>query len=199
MTLTHTSISQEAIDQLFLEARTHNGWLDRPVSEETLRQLYDIARWAPTALNAQPARFVFLHTRAARERLAPALLGGNVDKTLAAPVTVIVASDSRFYEHLPRLFPAYDARSAFEANAEMAAEAAFRNSSLQGAYLLLAARAVGLSAGPMSGFDADKVNAEFFPDGRYRVNFLINLGYGDLSKVYPRNPRLSFEEAAQLL
>ena len=159
MTLTHTSISQEAIDQLFLEARTHNGWLDRPVSEETLRQLYDIARWAPTALNAQPARFVFLHTRAARERLAPALLGGNVDKTLAAPVTVIVASDSRFYEHLPRLFPAYDARSAFEANAEMAAEAAFRNSSLQGAYLLLAARAVGLSAGPMSGFDADKVNA----------------------------------------
>lgn len=169
------------------------------MSEDLLRKLYDTARWAPTAMNAQPARFVFVVSPEAKQRLEPALAEGNREKTRLAPVTVIVATDTRFFEHLPTLFPVYDARPMFEANPQMAAETAQRNSTLQGAYLLLAARALGLDAGPMSGFDAAAVNAEFFPDGRFQANFLINLGYADHTKVYPRNPRLSFEEAASIL
>lgn len=194
-----SALPESALQQLFLEARTHSYFDSRPVSQDTLRQLYELTRWGPTAMNSQPARFVFLASPESRQRLAPALMGSNVEKTLAAPVTVIVASDSRFYEHLGEMFPAYDARPMFEANPAMAEETAFRNSTLQGAYFILAARSLGLAAGPMSGFDAEKVNAEFFPDGRWKANFLINLGYGDAQRLYPRNPRLSFEQAVQVL
>ena len=193
------TLLKPALDQLFLQARSHGHWLDKPVSEETLRQLYELTRWGPTSMNSQPARFVFLTTAEARQRLIPALSPGNQDKTLQAPVTAIVASDRQFYDYLPTMFPAYDARPMFASNPELARETAERNSSLQGAYLILAARALGLDVGPMSGFEAAKVNAEFFPEGRYQVNFLVNLGYGDASQVYPRNPRHPFEEAVQLL
>ena len=187
-----------ALAQLFTEARTHNGFRPEPIPEATLRQLYDLMKWGPTSMNCQPARLVFVTSAAGKERLKPALSPGNLEKTLAAPATVIIASDSRFYEHLPTNFPAYDAKPMFEANAELAASTAFRNSSLQGAYLMLAARALGLDCGPMSGFDAGKVDAAFFPDGRYKANFICNLGIGDPSKLYPRGPRFSFEEACSI-
>jgi 3-hydroxypropanoate dehydrogenase len=189
-----------AIDALFRQARTHNAWTDRPVSEETLREIYDILKWGPTSANSSPARFLFLRTKAAKERLAPALSSGNHDKTIAAPVTVIVAYDPKFYEYLPQLFPHNpEAKSWFTTNDMLAATTAFRNGTLQGAYLILAARAVGLDAGPMSGFDNDMVDEEFLRWRGWRSNFLVNLGYGDPSGVYPRSPRLSFEEASDLL
>lgn len=193
-----TSLSSEALDQLFVQARTHNGFAPEPVAEATLRHLYSLMKWGPTSMNCQPARLVFVTSAAGKARLAPALAPGNLDKTMAAPATVIVATDSRFYEHLPTMFAAYDAKSTFEGNAELAASTAFRNGTLQGAYLILAARALGLDCGPMSGFDADKLNAEFFPDGRYQANFLCNLGVGDPARLYPRGPRLSFEEACEI-
>ena len=193
-----TALAPAALAQLFTEARTHNGFRPDPIPEATLRQLYDLLKWGPTSMNCQPARFVFVTTAAGKARLKPALSPGNLDKTMAAPATVIVASDSRFYEHLPTNFPAYDAKPMFEANAELAASTAFRNGTLQGAYLMLAARALGLDCGPMSGFDAGKVDAEFFPDGRFKANFLCNLGIGDASKLYPRGPRFSFEEACRI-
>jgi 3-hydroxypropanoate dehydrogenase len=192
-------ISEQALDQLFREARTHTAWLPQPVPVELLREAYELARLGPTSANASPARFVFLTTPEAKERLRPALSPGNVGKTMAAPATVIVAWDAEFYEQLPRLFPQADMRSYFVANRKLADETAFRNSSLQAAYFMLAARALGLDCGPMSGFDAEKVNAEFFPDGKWKVNMLCNLGYGDSSKLFPRNPRLGFEEAAVVL
>lgn len=189
----------KALDVLFRDARSHGAWLPRPVDEELLRAAYELARLAPTSANASPARFVFLTTPEAKERLVPALMPGNVDKTRSAPVTVIVAQDMEFYEHLPRLFPFVDARSWFAGNPGMIADTAARNSSLQGAYFLLAARALGLDCGPMSGFDAEKVNAEFFPDGKWRANFLINLGYGDPAQLHPRAPRLEFDEACRVV
>lgn len=192
-------LDQTALHQLFLDARTHNGFTAEPVPEATLRALYDLLKWGPTSMNSQPARWVFVTSQEAKRKLAPALSPGNLDKTMAAPVTVIVAEDTRFYDHLPTQFPAYDAKPTFAANAELSAATAFRNSSLQGAYLIIAARALGLDCGPMSGFDAAKVNAAFFPDGRYRANFLCTLGHGDASKLYPRGPRLSFDEVAQIL
>lgn len=194
-----TAVFAPTLEQLFLEARTHGHWLDKPVPAELLQKIYDTARWAPTAMNSQPARFVFVVSKEAKDRLEPTLSEGNREKTRLAPVTVIVATDTRFYENLPTQFPAYDAKPIFEANADMARDTAARNSTLQGAYLLLAARALGLDAGPMSGFDPAAVNAEFFPDGRFQANFLINLGYADHSKVYPRGPRLGFEEVATVL
>lgn len=193
-----TSLSSEALDQLFVQARTHNGFAPEPVAEATLRHLYSLMKWGPTSMNCQPARLVFVTSATGKARLAPALSPGNLDKTMAAPATVIVATDSRFYEHLPTMFAAYDAKSTFEGNAELAASTAFRNGTLQGAYLILAARALGLDCGPMSGFDADRLNAEFFPDGRYQANFLCNLGVGDPARLYPRGPRLSFEEACEI-
>ena len=193
-----TSLSSEALDQLFVQARTHNGFAPEPVAEATLRHLYSLMKWGPTSMNCQPARLVFVTSATGKARLAPALSPGNLDKTMAAPATVIVATDSRFYEHLPTMFAAYDAKPTFEGNAELAASTAFRNGTLQGAYLILAARALGLDCGPMSGFDADKLNAEFFPDGRYQANFLCNLGVGDPARLYPRGPRLSFEEACEI-
>ncbi len=193
------ALPSPALEQVFTHARTFSKFTDQPVSDETLRELYELLRWGPTSMNSQPGRFVFLRTHESRLRLLPALSPGNQDKTLAAPVTVIVAQDAHFYDHLPTQFPAYDAKPMFEANAALAESTAFRNSSLQGAYLIIAARLLGLDCGPMSGFDAAKVNAEFFPDGKWQVNFLVNLGYGDPSGTYPRGPRLPFETAAQLI
>ncbi len=192
-------ISQQALDQLFGEARTHSTWLPEPVPVELLRKAYELARLGPTSANSSPARFVFLSTPGAKALLKPALAPGNVDKTMAAPVTVIIAWDTEFHEHLPRLFPQADMRSYFVGNKPLTEENAFRNSSLQAAYFILATRALGLDCGPMSGFDAAKLNAAFFPDGKWKVNLLCNLGYGDPSKLHPRNPRLNFEEAAVIL
>ena len=194
-----TVLDSDALGQLFSLARTHNGFSAEPIPEATLRHLYDLMKWGPTSMNCQPARLVFVNSLEAKQRLAATLSPGNVEKTLAAPVTIIIASDSRFYDHLPTQFPAYDARPMFAGNAELADNTAFRNSSLQGGYLILAARALGLDCGPMSGFDAEKVNAAFFPDGRFRVNFLCNLGIGDPNKLFPRGPRLAFEEACQIV
>lgn len=192
-------ISAASLDQLFREARTHWVWRPEPVPIEVLKQAYEIARFGPTSANSSPARFVFLTTPAAKERLRPALSPGNVEKTMTAPVTVIVAYDTEFHEKLPQLFPARDMRSIFAGNAALLQETAFRNGALQGAYLIMAARALGLDCGPMSGFDQQKVNAEFFPDGKWKSNFLINIGYGDPAKLFPRNPRLSFDEACRVL
>jgi len=199
LTITKTRISEEALDQLFREARTHSAWLPEPVPVELLRKAYELASLGPTSANSSPARFVFLTTPGAKERLKPVLGPGNVEKTMAAPVTVIVAWDTEFHEKLPRLFPQFDARVYFAGNQALIDETAFRNSSLQAAYFILAARALGLDCGPMSGFDADKLNAEFFPDGKWKVNLLCNLGYGDQTKLYPRNPRLNSEEASVML
>ena len=193
------AISNEALDQIFREARTYNAWLPKPVPAETLRAIYDLAKLAPTSANASPARFVFIESEAARARLLPTLAPLNVEKTKSAPVTVIVAWDVEFYEKLPQLLPHADMRSYFAGNKALSDETAFRNSSLQGAYFMLAARSLGLDCGPMSGFDPGKLNAEFFPDGKWKANFLINLGYGDRSKLFPRNPRLEFEEACRVL
>lgn len=188
-----------ALDVLFNEARTFTWWQDRPVSPELLQQVYDLARMGPTSANACPARFVFLHSASSRERLRPALSEGNVRQTMSAPVTVIVAHDMEFYEQLPRLYPHTDARSWFAGKEDAVKTTAFRNGTLQGAYLMLAARALGLDCGPMSGFDNARVDAEFFADTRWKSNFLINMGYGDRSHLRPRNPRLPFEDACRLL
>jgi 3-hydroxypropanoate dehydrogenase len=194
-----SKISDNTLNQLFHEARTHSAWLPKRVPVEALREAYDLARWGPTSANSTPARFVFLESEAAKARLLPALAPLNVEKTKAAPVTVIVAWDTEFYEKLPKLFPHADMRSYFVGNESLAEETAFRNSSLQGGYFILAARAVGLDCGPMSGFDKTKVNTEFFPDGKWKVNFICNLGYGDPGKLFPRSPRLDFDEACRVL
>ncbi|MGA7594804.1 MAG: malonic semialdehyde reductase [Gallionella sp.] len=192
-------LDDPGLDILFREARTHNGWLDKPVSDTLINQIYDLMKWAPTSANSSPARFVFVRSPAAKERLLVAMSPGNVEKTRAAPVTVIIAHDSEFHEKLPKLFPQADARSWFAGNQPLIDTTAFRNGTLQGAYLILAARALGLDAGPMSGFDNAKVDQEFFPGGKIKSNFVVNLGYGDPAKLFPRNPRLTFEEAAQIL
>jgi 3-hydroxypropanoate dehydrogenase len=197
--LLRTAVSKDCIDQIFREARTHNVWLPQPVPAELLRQVYELAALGPTSANTTPARFVFLTTPQGKERLRPALAPANVEKTMAAPVTVIVAWDTEFHEKLPKLFPHKDMRSVFLGKPDLIEATAFRNSSLEGGYFILAARALGLDCGPMSGFDAAKVNAEFFPDGKWKSNFLCNLGYGDPTKLFPRNPRLSFDEACLVL
>jgi len=208
------SLTDEALDRLFWKARTYNAWLDRPVSDETLRQLYDLMKWGPTSANSCPARILFLRTPEAKDRLRPALIPGNVDKTMAAPVTAILGYDERFFEKLPRLFPHNPRmRDYFVNSPELAEITAFRNGTLQGAYFILAARALGLDCGPMSGFDNAKVDEEFFPVpagleasasdvmpmGRIKSNFLCNLGYGDPAGLFPRNARLEFDEVCQLL
>jgi 3-hydroxypropanoate dehydrogenase len=211
--MAHT-IDDAAMDALFREARTYNSWQQRPLAEQTLRDLYEVLKWAPTSANAAPARFAFLRSTEAKERLRPALAPGNVAKTMGAPVTVIVAYDMKFYEQLPKLFPqSPDMKAHFESNAQLVEATAKRNSSLQGAYLILAARALGLDCGPMSGFDNAKVDEEFFaagkpcfgcdqeffPEGHVKSNFLCNLGYGDPETLLPRLPRLSFSDACSLL
>jgi nitroreductase len=192
-------ISDACLDQLFFKARTANGFTDQPVPADLLQQVYDIAKMGATSMNSQPARYTFLTSPESRARLIPALSPGNVEKTKLAPVTVIVASDMRFYEHMPVVWHNPGAKEMFEGNKPMADGTAVRNSTLSGAYFMIAARAVGLDCGPMSGVDLAKVNAEFFPDGRLQANFLINLGYGDNSKLFDRNPRLSFAQACSVL
>ena len=193
------TIDSKALDVLFRAARTHTKWLDKPVDDALLKAIYDVARFGPTSANSLPARFVFVKSAEAKERLKPALAPGNVDKTMSAPATVIVAYDLEFFDKLPKTFPQVDARSWFVGNEDLIQSTAFRNGTLQGGYLILAARALGLDAGPMSGFDNAKVDAAFFPGGRVKSNFLINLGYGDASALHPRNPRLDFDEAAQIV
>jgi 3-hydroxypropanoate dehydrogenase len=197
MTTTPT-LDSAALALLFTEARSHNGWTAEPVTDAQLRQIYALARMGPTSANCSPARFVFVRTPEGKQRLAPALSKGNLGKTMAAPVTVIAAWDRRFYDKLPALFPHADARSWFTGSPEAAHETAFRNASLQAGYLLLAARAAGLDAGPMSGFDKAKVDAAFFEGTDWSANFLINLGHGDATQVFGRLPRLDFEEACIL-
>jgi 3-hydroxypropanoate dehydrogenase len=206
-------LSEEGKDLLFRNARTHSAWVDKPVSDETLHQLYELMKWGPTSVNCSPARIVFLRTPEAKQRLRPALAPGNVDKTMAAPVTAIIGYDGKFYELLPKLFPHADARAWFVNTPELAEVTARRNSSLQGAYFIIAARALGLDCGPMSGFDGAKVDHEFFPgtatrgefdqeyfpDSHIKTNFICNLGYGDPTKLFPRSPRLDFSEACQML
>lgn len=192
-------LNDAALDQILRAARTFNKFQDKPVSDQTLRDLYELAKWGPTSMNCQPARVVFVRSAEAKARLKQALSPGNVDKTMAAPVTAIVASDSQFFEHLPSQFPALpQARDMFAGNATLASDTAFRNSSLQAAYLIIAGRALGLDSGAMSGFNPKVLNELFFPDGRHKANLLINFGYGDASGNWPRGPRLGFDEVVRI-
>jgi 3-hydroxypropanoate dehydrogenase len=193
-------ISDDVLDILFRKARTHNTWLDKPVDDALLRQVYDLAKMGPTSANMCPLRIVFVKSPEAKARLKPALHAGNVDKTMAAPVTAILAMDVHFFEQLPRLFPHADARAWFKDLPDNVLEStALRNSSLQGGYFMLAARALGLDCGPMSGFDNAKVDAEFFAGTTVKANFLCNLGHGDAGKLFPRSPRLDFDEACRIV
>ena len=192
-------LSLEALNTLFVHARTHNVWLDKPVTDEQLHQLYDLLRWGPTSANSGPARIVFVRSAEAKAKLVACMDAGNVAKTSKAPVTAIIGMDMEFYEKLPRLSPHNDARSWFAGKASAIEATAFRNSSLQGAYLIMAARSMGLDCGPMSGFDAEKLNVEFFSGTAVKANFVCSLGYGDANKLHPRLPRLSFDEACILM
>jgi len=194
-------LDDQALDLIFRDAHTPQGFLDEPVTDAKLRQVYDVMKFGPTTQNSQPMRIVFVRSKAAKEKLAPALSPGNLDKTMKTPVTAIIAYDSRFYENLPKTFPNNPkARDNYvgEDKRPMVDRVALRNGSLQGAYFIVAARALGLDCGPMSGFDNAKVDSAFFPDGRWKSNFLINLGQADPAKVFPRNPRLSFDEACRI-
>lgn len=193
-------LGDDALDILFREARTHNAWLDKPVSDEQLQKIYDLMKWGATSANCSPARIVFVKTKEAKEKLAPALSGGNLKKTMDAPVTAILGYDVEFYELLPELFP-HDltAKTWFNWSAEWAEATAFRNGSLQGAYFMLASRALGLDCGPMSGYDMAKVDEAFFAGTTVKSNFLCNLGYGDKAGLFPRSPRLDFDRACQII
>ncbi len=193
------SVDQAAIAQLFTEARTHSVWQDKHVDDALLKQIYEAMKFGPTAANSSPARIVFVKSAEQKARLVDCVSAGNVEKTRSAPVTAIIAFDNAFHDQLPKLFPHADARAWYAGNDEKIARDALMNSSLQGGYFILAARALGLDCGPMGGFDAAKVNAAFFPDGKWSVNFLINLGYGEAEKLHPRLPRLSFDEACRVV
>jgi 3-hydroxypropanoate dehydrogenase len=193
------TIDAAALAQLFTEARTHNGFQDRPVSDELLVKAIDLAKMGPTSANQSPMRVVFLKSKEAKARLAPAMSEGNRAKTESAPVVAIVAYDEKFYEHLPFLFPHADAKSWFSGNEAFAKRAAFQNGTLQVAYLILALRAVGLDTGPMTGFDNAKVDAEFFPESSFKSNVIINIGHGDHSKLFPRSPRFAFDQIAKVI
>jgi len=195
----HKAIESAALAQIFTEARTHNAFLDRPVSDELLHKAIDLAKMGPTSANQSPMRVLFLRSQAAKERLRPFLMPGNVDKMMSAPVVAITAYDEEFYEHLPFLMPHADVKPWFSNDPVKAARSAFQNGTLQVAYLLIALRAVGLDTGPMTGFDNAKVDAEFFPEGQVKSNVLINIGYGDSSKLFPRSPRFSFDQIAKIL
>jgi 3-hydroxypropanoate dehydrogenase len=184
-------------EQLFDNARTHNAFMAQPIPEATLRQLYEMLKWGPTSANCSPARFVFVTSPEAKARLVPAMLPQNQAKTAQAPVNVVIGMDMQFYEKLPQLFPQTDAKAWFVGNQPKIDETTFRNSSLQGGYFILAARALGLDCGPMSGFDAAKVDAAFWAGTSVKTNFIVNLGHGDAAKLFPRNPRLAFEEACR--
>ena len=192
-------LNDAGLDLLFREARTHNGWADKEVSDVLLQAVFDLAKMGPTSANCSPQRIVYVKTQAGKEKLKPALMAGNVEKTMAAPVTAILGYDLEFYEQLPKLFPHTDARSWFLGNDDLIEATAFRNGSLQGAYFILAARALGLDCGPMSGFDNAMVDQAFFPDGKVKSNFICSLGYGDSSKLFPRSPRFDFDEVCKIL
>ncbi len=192
-------IDQNALDQLFLKARTANGFIDKPVPMDLIKDVYDIAKMGATSMNTQPTRYVILSSPEARARLLPAMSPGNLEKTRTAPVTIIVANDTRFYEYMDKTWHKPEGQAMFANNAGLSAATATRNGTLGAAYFMIAARACGLDCGPMSGVDLAKVNAEFFPDGRFQANFILNLGHGDNSKLFDRNPRLSFEQACQVL
>lgn len=192
-------LNDAALDQLFRSARTHNAFLDKPVTDEKLKEIYELMKWGPTSANSSPARLVFVKSKEGKAKIGQAISDGNRDKTLASPVTVIVATDYAFYEKLPQLFPHADAKSWFVGNQPLIDTTAFRNSTLQGAYFMLAARAAGLDCGPMSGFDNAKLDELFFAGTAVKSNFLINLGYGDVAALFPRSPRLSFDEAASIV
>jgi nitroreductase len=192
-------VNDAGLDIIFREARTRNSWLERPVSHALMQAVYDLMKWGPTSANCSPARFVFIESRQAKERLLPFLTGNNKDKTMAAPCCVIIAYDAEFYEKLPTLFPHADARSWFLGNAPLTDETSFRNGSLQGAYFMIAARALGLDCGPMSGFDKAGVDEEFFGGTTWRSNFLCNIGYGGDEGLFPRSPRLDFNDACQII
>lgn len=192
-------LTDHDLDLIFRDARTYNDWQDKPVSDVLLQAVYDLARMGPTSANCSPMRIVFVKSDEAKARLKPYLMEGNVEKTMKAPVCAIIAQDMEFYEKLPQLFPHTDARSWFAGNDDAIRETAFRNSTLQGAYFMIAARALGLDCGPMSGFDADGLNGEFFPDGQYKANFLCNIGYGGPADLFPRSPRLEFDQACEVI
>jgi 3-hydroxypropanoate dehydrogenase len=193
------ALDQAVFDQLFLEARTQNAWREGEIPDATLERLVDVVKMGPTSANCSPARFMFIKSPEAKERLRPHLSEGNTDKTIAAPVTVIIAHDMEFYDHLPRLFPHTDAKSWFTSNDDLIRTTAFRNGTLQGAYMMIAARAMGLDCGPMSGFDNAGVDDEFFKGTTYKSNFLLNLGHGDPSALFPRSPRFDFSDIASIL
>jgi 3-hydroxypropanoate dehydrogenase len=193
------AIKKEMLDLLFLKARTHHGWLDRPVDDQLLSDAYDLARMGPSSANNNPMRLVFVKSNAAKDRLKPALSPGNVEQTMSAPVTAIIAYDLEFYEHLSKLFPHMDFKSLYVGKPDLILSTAFRNGTLQGAYYMLACRALGLDLGPMSGFDNEIVDKEFFAGTAYKSNFLCNIGYGDPSKLHPRGPRFEFTEIAKIL
>ncbi len=192
-------LNQAALDQIFYEAHSTHAFKKSELTDAQIKEIYDLFKWAPTAFNAQPARLVVLRSGEAKAKLLPTLSPGNAPQVESAAATVIVAYDTQFFNHLPVQFPVYDAKPIFEGNPALAEQAAFRNSSMQGGYLITAVRALGLDCGAMSGFDADAVNAAFFPDGQYKANFLLNIGIADPAGVYPRNPRLNFEEAVKVL
>jgi 3-hydroxypropanoate dehydrogenase len=191
----NTAISIMSIQQLFTAARTHHAWQDKPVADGLLHEIYDLTKWGPTSANSSPMRIVFVKSKSEKEKLLPAVAGSNVEQVRSAPVTAIIAYDQKFYDQLPTLFPAFDARPMFVSNPSLSEQTAFRNGSLQGAYFILAARALGLDAGPMSGFDNAKVDQAFFETSSWKSNFLCNIGYGDAAKLHRRGPRLSFEQA----
>ena len=197
--MTSAVLNDQSLDIIFRQARSHNAWQDKPVSDDLLKQLYDLTKMGPTSANSSPGRFVFIKSDEAKEKLKACLDEGNVSKSMTAPVVAIIGMDLEFYEQLPKLFPHTDARVWFVGKAEKIQETAFRNSSLQGAYLMLAARSLGLDCGPMSGFDNVKLDAAFFPEGKVKSNFICALGYGDDSGLYPRGPRLDFNEAAEIV
>lgn len=192
-------LDDQALDTIFRQARTHSAWLDKPVTPDTLKQVYDLAKMCPTSANCSPMRIMFVQSKEAKEKLKPCLAPGNIDKTMAAPVTALIASDYEFYNHLPKLFPHADAKSWFIGNENLIKTTAFRSSTLQGAYLILAARACGLDCGPMSGFDNQLLDETFFKGTTYKSNFICNLGYGDTSALFPRSPRFNFEEVCTII
>lgn len=193
------AIPETSLKQLFTEARSYHAWTDAPVSDGELQQLYDLLKWGPTAVNTNPARFLFLTTEAAKQRLVPMLMDSNVEQVKAAPITLVVAQDRRFHDRVAELFPAYDATSYFEENKDLREETGLRNSSLQGAYAVLAARALGLDVCPMSGFDTAALDAEFFAGTNWHANFVMTIGHGDAAGLHPRGPRLPFEEACKII
>ena len=192
------TVDNAGLDTIFRNARTHNGWLDKPVDDALLQQAYDLAKMGPTSANCSPLRIVFVKSAEAKEKLRPCLAAGNLDKTMAAPIVALFANDLAFYDKLPKLFPHTDARSWFVGNDALIQTTAFRNSSLQAAYFMLAARSLGLDCGPMSGFDNAKLDAAFFAGTTYKSNFICSIGYGDVSKLHPRGPRLDFAEACRI-